>query len=70
VSRNLDDNSPLHREVTTLKMEIQQIMKGNYSTFMQKEIFEQPESVVNTMRGRINFEQVPEQRNKPLFSVK
>ena len=38
-------------------MELQQIMKGNYSTFMQKEIFEQPESVVNTMRGRINFEQ-------------
>ncbi len=37
-------------------MEIQQIMKGSYSTFMQKEIFEQPESVVNTMRGRINFE--------------
>ena len=25
-------------------------------SFMQKEIFEQPESVVNTMRGRINFE--------------
>ena len=44
------------REITTLKMEIQQIMKGNYTTFMQKEIFEQPESVVNTMRGRINFE--------------
>ena len=37
-------------------MEIQQIMKGNFSTFMQKEIFEQPESVVNTMRGRINFD--------------
>jgi len=44
------------REITTLKMEIQQIMKGNYSTFMQKEIFEQPESVVNTMRGRIDFD--------------
>lgn len=29
---------------------------GNYSTFMQKEIFEQPESVVNTMRGRVNFD--------------
>lgn len=28
---------------------------GNYSSFMQKEIFEQPESVVNTMRGRLNF---------------
>lgn len=29
---------------------------GNFSAFMQKEIFEQPESVVNTMRGRINFD--------------
>lgn len=29
---------------------------GNYSSFMQKEIFEQPESVINTMRGRMNFE--------------
>ena len=28
---------------------------GNYKYFMQKEIFEQPESVVNTMRGRVNF---------------
>ena len=45
-----------NREITTLKLEIQQIMKGNYSSFMQKEIFEQPESVVNTMRGRVNFE--------------
>ena len=24
---------------------------------MQKEIFEQPESVMNTMRGRVNFEE-------------
>jgi len=46
----------ISREITTLKMEIQQIMKGNFSSFMQKEIFEQPESVVNTMRGRINYE--------------
>ncbi|KAL5291472.1 GFPT1 family protein [Megaselia abdita] len=49
----LDD--PHAREITTLKVEIQQIMKGNYDYFMQKEIFEQPESVVNTMRGRVNF---------------
>lgn len=46
---------PHAREITTLKMQIQQIMKGNYDYFMQKEIFEQPESVVNTMRGRVNF---------------
>ncbi|XP_015119386.1 glutamine--fructose-6-phosphate aminotransferase [isomerizing] 2 isoform X2 [Diachasma alloeum] len=52
--RCMDD--PHGREITILKMEIQQIMKGNYQYFMQKEIFEQPESVVNTMRGRLNFE--------------
>ncbi|XP_043272646.1 glutamine--fructose-6-phosphate aminotransferase [isomerizing] 2-like isoform X2 [Venturia canescens] len=52
--RCMDD--PHGREIITLKMEIQQIMKGNYEYFMQKEIFEQPESVVNTMRGRLNFQ--------------
>nr|XP_045594594.1 glutamine--fructose-6-phosphate aminotransferase [isomerizing] 1-like isoform X7 [Procambarus clarkii] len=54
LKRCLEDSHA--REITTLKMEIQQIMKGNFSSFMQKEIFEQPESVVNTMRGRINFD--------------
>ncbi|XP_035826139.1 glutamine--fructose-6-phosphate aminotransferase [isomerizing] 2 [Aplysia californica] len=54
VSRTLDEAT--YREVITLKMEIEQIMKGSFSSFMQKEIFEQPESVVNTMRGRVNFE--------------
>jgi len=54
LNRNADDTN--NREITTLKMEIQQIMKGNYDSFMQKEIFEQPDSVVNTMRGRVNFE--------------
>ncbi|XP_063703426.1 glutamine--fructose-6-phosphate aminotransferase [isomerizing] 2-like isoform X2 [Culicoides brevitarsis] len=50
------NDDPHAREITTLKMEIQQIMKGNYQYFMQKEIFEQPESVINTMRGRLNFQ--------------
>uniref|UniRef100_A0A3B3QCC8 glutamine--fructose-6-phosphate transaminase (isomerizing) n=1 Tax=Paramormyrops kingsleyae TaxID=1676925 RepID=A0A3B3QCC8_9TELE len=44
------------RAIQTLQMELQQIMKGNYQAFMQKEIFEQPESIFNTMRGRICFE--------------
>ncbi|XP_078405875.1 glutamine--fructose-6-phosphate aminotransferase [isomerizing] 2-like [Cetorhinus maximus] len=44
------------RAIHTLQMELHQIMKGNFSAFMQKEIFEQPESVVNTLRGRVNFE--------------
>ena len=33
-------------------------MKGDFETFMQKEIFEQPEAAVNAMRGRVNFETV------------
>eukprot|EP00755_Sulcionema_specki_P006268 Sspe_Gene.34999::Locus_16985_Transcript_1_1_Confidence_1.000_Length_2434::g.34999::m.34999/K00820/glmS, GFPT; glucosamine--fructose-6-phosphate aminotransferase (isomerizing) len=44
------------RVVHTLEMEVENIMKGNYDHFMQKEIFEQPESIVNTMRGRIDFD--------------
>jgi glucosamine--fructose-6-phosphate aminotransferase (isomerizing) len=51
-----DLNEPSHREIHELLLEIQQIMKGNYKYFMQKEIFEQPESIVNTMRGRVNLE--------------
>ncbi|KAG1668289.1 Glutamine--fructose-6-phosphate aminotransferase [isomerizing] 2 [Nymphon striatum] len=55
IKRSLDGSAA--REIITLKMEIQQIMKGNFSSFMQKEIFEQPESVFNTMRGRVNFDE-------------
>ncbi|CAG01194.1 unnamed protein product [Tetraodon nigroviridis] len=44
------------RAIQTLQMELQQIMKGNFDSYMQKEIFEQPETVVNTMRGRICFD--------------
>lgn len=51
-----DVNEPAQREIHELQLELQQIMKGNYKYFMQKEIFEQPESVVNTMRGRVNYD--------------
>uniref|UniRef100_UPI00254169C3 glutamine--fructose-6-phosphate aminotransferase [isomerizing] 1 n=1 Tax=Euleptes europaea TaxID=460621 RepID=UPI00254169C3 len=54
IKRTAGDHSG--RAVQTLQMELQQIMKGNFSSFMQKEIFEQPESVFNTMRGRVNFD--------------
>eukprot|EP00055_Hartaetosiga_balthica_P014835 m.83990 g.83990 ORF g.83990 m.83990 type:complete len:698 (-) comp8704_c1_seq1:267-2360(-) len=45
------------RDVQELDMEVQQIQKGNFSHFMLKEIYEQPESVVNTMRGRVRFKE-------------
>jgi glucosamine--fructose-6-phosphate aminotransferase (isomerizing) len=36
-----------------LELEVEEIMKGEYDHFMIKEIFEQPESITQTMRGRI-----------------
>ncbi|PIO58365.1 SIS domain protein [Teladorsagia circumcincta] len=53
-TRKASDSTPDQtREVQNLNLELQQIMKGNFKTFMQKEIFEQPDSIVNTMRGRL-----------------
>jgi glucosamine--fructose-6-phosphate aminotransferase (isomerizing) len=39
--------------VHTLKTKIEELEKGGYPHFMLKEIFEQPESLRDTMRGRI-----------------
>ena len=50
------DGSSNVRTIQTLELELQEIMKGKFDHFMQKEIFEQPESVINTMRGRLDIE--------------
>ncbi|KAF7727472.1 glutamine--fructose-6-phosphate transaminase (isomerizing) [Apophysomyces ossiformis] len=51
-----DEGDSTFRSIETLEIELAEIMKGSFDHFMQKEIYEQPESVVNTMRGRVNFE--------------
>ncbi|CAI5442698.1 unnamed protein product [Caenorhabditis angaria] len=48
-----DDVAFVEDELQSIDMELQEIMKGSYKTYMQKEIFEQPDSIVNTMRGRL-----------------
>ncbi|MEZ6192280.1 MAG: glutamine--fructose-6-phosphate transaminase (isomerizing) [Phycisphaerales bacterium] len=48
------DNVPVSQEVTELEMDLQQIELGGYSHFMLKEIMEQPESIRNCLRGRID----------------
>lgn len=53
---NKDDGASNVRAIQTLEIELQEIMKGRFDHFMQKEIFEQPESVVNAMRGRLDIE--------------
>ncbi|CAF9924577.1 MAG: glutamine--fructose-6-phosphate transaminase (isomerizing) [Heterodermia speciosa] len=51
---NKDEGASNVRAIQTLELELQEIMKGKFDHFMQKEIFEQPESVINTMRGRLD----------------
>ncbi|KAK7734539.1 glutamine--fructose-6-phosphate transaminase (isomerizing) [Botryosphaeria dothidea] len=53
---NKEDGASNVRAIQTLEIELQEIMKGQFDHFMQKEIFEQPESVVNAMRGRLDIE--------------
>lgn len=43
----------LHRTIATLDLEIEQLMKGQFPHFMLKEIYEQPETLTQTMRGRV-----------------
>ena len=50
-----DKKLAVPRVLQTLEMELTQIMKGGYQHYMQKEIHEQPESIQQTMRGRVNF---------------
>jgi len=40
--------------IQELQMELEQLEKGGYEHFMLKEIFEQPTSLENAMRGRLN----------------
>ena len=47
------DNNPVIREVTTSGASAAEIEKGNYRHFMQKEIFEQPTVVAQTLRSYI-----------------
>ncbi|EIE25165.1 isomerising glucosamine-fructose-6-phosphate aminotransferase [Coccomyxa subellipsoidea C-169] len=50
------------RALSTLDMEVNSIMKGGYDHYMQKEINEQPDSVLQTMRGRVKFDRQPKKR--------
>jgi glucosamine--fructose-6-phosphate aminotransferase (isomerizing) len=53
--RNLD-NMPIEREATGIDWDVAQAEKGAYPHFMLKEIFEQPDALANTIRGRLDFE--------------
>ena len=52
---NLNNVEKSH-EIKQLEMSLSQLEKGGYSHFMLKEIFEQPNTIRECMRGRINLE--------------
>ncbi len=51
--RTITENSKIVPEIQKLKLSLEQIEKSGYEHFMLKEIFEQPKSVHDTMRGRL-----------------
>ncbi len=50
------DGVPVDAEIHEIAWDAVSAAKGEYSHFMQKEIFEQARSLTDTMRGRIDFE--------------
>ncbi|MBW8361179.1 MAG: glutamine--fructose-6-phosphate transaminase (isomerizing) [Kaistella sp.] len=55
--RTIIDNSKIEPAVQQLKLSLEQIEKGGYEHFMLKEIFEQPKSIHDTLRGRLLVEE-------------
>lgn len=56
--RVLDSNDvALDKEVHELAMNLEEIEKGGFPFFMMKEIFEQPKTISDCLRGRINIEE-------------
>lgn len=51
--RKLDGTAAPRPEVRTLRMSVEEIEKGGYDTFMLKEIYEQPRTLRDCLRGRI-----------------
>ena len=50
------DNQESKIDIKKLQLSISQLEKGGYPHFMLKEIFEQPKTIVDCIRGRINPE--------------
>ena len=52
------DGAPVKREFNRLKISIQDVEKSGFKHFMLKEIFEQPDVLVDVLRGRLTKDSV------------
>jgi len=55
-TKNLN-NEVISKSITEVKLKIEEISKGGYPHYMLKEIMEQPESLRNTFRGRLLYDE-------------
>ncbi len=51
------DNSRVDPQIQELKLSLEKIEKGGYDHFMLKEIYEQPDAIIDTFRGRLHGDQ-------------
>jgi glucosamine--fructose-6-phosphate aminotransferase (isomerizing) len=51
------DDEEIEKQIEEVTFELSQIERGGYDHFMLKEIHEQPETITNGMRGRLQVEQ-------------
>ncbi len=52
---HLDTGKPLSPKIHVIPWNPLAAAKGEYKHFMQKEIFEQPQAITDTLRGRVDF---------------
>jgi len=55
ITKTIHDEE-IYKEIHEINVSLDEIDKNGYSHFMLKEIMEQPESVTNSMRGRLLFD--------------
>jgi glucosamine--fructose-6-phosphate aminotransferase (isomerizing) len=52
------NKNKIEREITHIDITNQAMSKGNYRHYMEKEIYEQPEAIMNTVNGRVGGDDV------------
>ncbi|MBM3932829.1 MAG: glutamine--fructose-6-phosphate transaminase (isomerizing) [SAR202 cluster bacterium] len=62
------DGSAITKSPTHVPYDAVSAAKGSYKHFMQKEIAEQPEAVINTMRNRVSFDKATVEMEESLLA--
>ena len=58
IIKHIDHDNEIIKQTKEIEYSLEQIEKGNYKHFMLKEIFEQPKSIMESIRGRIDDDNI------------